>query len=81
VPEGGIGDVQIGLRGFTSGARGSHTADTPFPITNDPRPGPVRVVAPENGGGSPLWIYLLAAGSLCALAVALLPRWRRIVFS
>src|SRR5262249_38106108 len=39
VPKGGIRDVQLGLRGFTSGATGVHDADVLFPITNDPLPG------------------------------------------
>lgn len=36
VPEGGIGDIQIGIEGTTSGANGSHPAPVLFPITNDP---------------------------------------------
>ncbi len=35
VPEGGIGDVRIGLRGYSDG----RPSDMLFPITNDPLPG------------------------------------------
>jgi hypothetical protein len=72
VPEGGIGDVEIGLRGFTSGATGTHRSDLLFPITNDPLPGALQIAA----GDSKTWIIALAGGSLCLLAVALLWRLR-----
>jgi hypothetical protein len=39
VPEGGIGEVKIGLRGWRSDASGTRRADALFPITNDPLPG------------------------------------------
>jgi opacity protein-like surface antigen len=38
VPEGGIGGVQIGLRGWASDATGTHPSDAFFPITNNPLP-------------------------------------------
>jgi hypothetical protein len=34
VPEGGIGDVEIGLQGWTNGAAGTRESDLVFPITN-----------------------------------------------
>ena len=42
VPAGGIGDIQFGLVGWVSDARGTRRADMLFPITNDPLPGPPR---------------------------------------
>jgi len=36
VPDGGIGAIQIGIEGTTSGANGTHPAPVLFPITNDP---------------------------------------------
>ena len=74
VPEGGIGDVQIGLRGWSSGPAGTHESDALFPITNDPLPGPARVAAPDTGW--PSWIFVLVAASLAALVV-LVVRQRR----
>jgi hypothetical protein len=71
VPEGGIGDVVIGIRGFTSGATGTHNADVLFPITNDPVPGTIRAAGDSN-----TWIFVLVVGSLCLLAVALMWRFR-----
>jgi hypothetical protein len=71
VPEGGIGDVQIGLRGWTSGPAGTRESDALFPITNDPLPGTVR-----SRGGWPRWIVVLLAAPLAVLAV-LVVRQRR----
>jgi hypothetical protein len=56
VPDGGIRDVQIGLRGFTSGANGTHNADVLFPITNDPLPGVAAVVQPAADTDRTPWI-------------------------
>jgi hypothetical protein len=71
VPEGGIGDVQIGLRGYVSDLGGSRVSDTFFPITNDPLPGVARVSASDPGTGFDAWPVVLAA-LLSALALALL---------
>jgi hypothetical protein len=38
VPEGGIGGVQIGLRGISSDTEGTYPSDVFFPITNNPLP-------------------------------------------
>jgi hypothetical protein len=69
VPEGGIGDVEIGLRGFVDGVRPS---DMLFPITNDPVPGSrIAIRAPRSetdGTGSTIWILILAGGSLLTIA-------------
>ena len=73
VPEGGIGDVVIGLRGWTSGASGTHRADLLFSITNDPLPGALS----SQATGTPTWIFVLAAGSLLALSVAAVALVRR----
>jgi hypothetical protein len=75
VPEGGIGDVQIGLRGYTSGVR-SGQGDLLFPITNDPLPGKPRVASPPSAppASEPreaAWrtrLLVLAAGALLAIA-------------
>lgn len=64
VPEGGIGDVQIGLRGWTSGPSGTRESDALFPITNDPLPGAAR-----SRGGWPSWIVILVAAPLAVLAL------------
>jgi hypothetical protein len=81
VPTGGIGDVQIGIRGFADG----RPSDLLFPITNDPLPGVGRVAAsassrppPEDpGSGSTTLILILVVGSLSALAVLALALVRR----
>ena len=78
VPEGGIGDVQIGLQGWTSGPSGTRESDAVFPITNDPLPGAARVAA-RSDTGWPRWIVVLVPALLGALAVvgaALLARQR-----
>jgi hypothetical protein len=36
VPRGGIGRVEVGIRGFTNGPQGTQPAPVLFPITNDP---------------------------------------------
>jgi hypothetical protein len=71
VPKGGIGDVQIGLRGWTSGPSGTRESDVLFPISNDPLPG-----AAQSHAGWPRWIVVLVAAALAVLAV-LVARQRR----
>jgi hypothetical protein len=71
VPKGGIGDVQIGLRGWTSGPSGTHESDALFPISNDPLPGTAR-----SDAGWPSWIFVLAAAPLAVLAVLAVRQWR-----
>jgi LPXTG-motif cell wall-anchored protein len=81
VPTGGIGDVQIGIRGFADG----RPSDLLFPITNDPLPGVGRVAAPtsrqaspdEPGTGSTTWIFIVAAGGLTTLALFAVALMRR----
>jgi hypothetical protein len=69
VPVGGIRDVQVGLRGFTSGANGTHNADVLFPIANDPLPGVAKVVKPASGTRWLPWLAaLLCGGALFAVA-------------
>ncbi len=70
VPKGGIGDVEIGLRGWADGPHGRREADLLFPITNDPVPGAAQPFSERpDTGGSTTWIFLLVAGSLSTLAV------------
>jgi hypothetical protein len=67
VPEGGIGDVQIGIRGWSSGPNGTHESPLLFPITNDPLPGPAQTSPPEK---STPWAVLVVASVLLAAAAA-----------
>jgi hypothetical protein len=76
VPEGGIADVRIGLRGFSSGATGYRQADMLFPITNDPMPGAARVVRSE-GGVSTTWIVVLAGLAAACVLLAIASRRQR----
>jgi hypothetical protein len=82
VPKGGIGDVRIGLRGFSDASPKPANADMLFPITNDPMPGPARIAAhsserrASNGTSrSVIWIPLGAA-ALSAVGVAFYRRRR-----
>jgi hypothetical protein len=76
VPEGGIGDVQIGLMGVRSDATGTHWAPMFFPITNDPLPGQLHVFSEDSGPSAAL--IAVVAGSLLALtALAALVARRR----
>jgi hypothetical protein len=78
VPEGGIGDVEIGLRGWADGRPSALL----FPITNDPTPGPARVAAPasgseRSGSGSTAWVVIVVASLLSMLAVLVVALRRR----
>lgn len=85
VPEGGIGDVEIGLVGLMSDATGTRRADALFPITNDPVPGAARAASPasEQRGSEPAdtssaqWILVGVVGSLVALAAVAVGLVRR----
>jgi hypothetical protein len=81
VPEGGVRDVQLGLRGFTSGANGTHNADVLFPIANDPLPGvaPVLRTAPETDWtpwlvGAVFGFALVGVAAWCVMFVRKRPR-------
>lgn len=82
VPKGGIGDLQVGLIGWQSGANGTRRADAMFPITNDPIPdtardlfGAAEPVSGRGDTGDPGWILAVVGGSLLLLlAVGL---WKR----
>ncbi len=87
VPEGGIGDIEIGLLGWASGPGGTRRSDLLFPITNDPVPASARpLAAPSNEGvpesarpASTGWILAVGVTALlftCAFAVALARRSR-----
>jgi hypothetical protein len=78
VPSGGIGDIEFGVQGFTSGAAGSHRADALFPITNDPIAAAPHSV--HSSSGSATWIYVSAAGlvSLATLAGLYVSRRTRV---
>jgi hypothetical protein len=72
VPEGGIGDIQIGLRGQPSEAL--------FPIVNDPLPGratiATRLTADVPGGDSWTWVVAPLAIGAVALGAGILSRRR-----
>ena len=74
VPQGGIGDIEFGLVGSQTDARGTRRADAIFPITNDPLPGELRAHNPAsaaaNGGdGSwPIWLAILVGVALVTAA-------------
>jgi hypothetical protein len=74
VPKGGIGDVVIGLRGFTSGANGTHNADMLFPITNDPMPG-AALTHPSHRSNQSIVAAVVTSALALLLAIALV--WRR----
>lgn len=79
VPKGGIGDIQIGLEGWRTDARGTRRADLTFPITNDPLPGPPRRSETSVGdGGRPEWVGVLAAAFLLAAFGAVRVRRQRL---
>jgi hypothetical protein len=74
VPEGGIRDIELGLRGWVSDANGTRRSDLIFPITNDPVPGPKPISSavhnePASGGsgGTPPWVLALLVGVVPAL--------------
>lgn len=78
VPEGGIGDVEIGIRGYTSGYTSRRRSDLLFPIANDPLPGVARIASPAPAqpgserpqSGRRTWISAAVAASLIATGVA-----------
>lgn len=81
VPEGGIGDIEIGIQGTSSGAGGTRRSDLLFPITNDPLPTAVitgsATPAPDASSSEPaagpslrLPILLGVGGLLIAGAIA-----------
>src|SRR5205823_13525062 len=77
VPKGGIGDVQIGLRGFSDG---KSPADVLFPITNDPMPGPAHITEPKqraSASHATAWSLAVAGGVLSAFCLLVLRRARR----
>lgn len=77
VPNGGIGDVEIGLVGWQSDAEGTRRADAVFPITNDPVPGVRRSSSPAVAEtGVLLWIVAFGGGSLALAALTLALRRR-----
>jgi hypothetical protein len=80
VPKGGIGDIQIGLQGWRTDARGTRRADLIVPITNDPLPdGAVRgITTPVNADGGIPRIWVAAAGVLLAVFGAVLVRRARL---
>lgn len=52
VPEGGIRDIELGLMGWMSDAKGTRRSDQIFPITNDPVAG-LAPISPASEGAGP----------------------------
>jgi hypothetical protein len=85
VPEGGIGDVEIGLRGWVSGNVDRRTSDLLFAITNDPVAGAARVASPararpgsgQDESAQKTWLYAVIVASLLAIGVAFVVVARR----
>lgn len=74
VPEGGIRDIELGLRGWVIDANGTRRSDLIFPITNDLVPGPKPISSavrdqPTSGGsgGTRPWLLALLVGVVAAL--------------
>ena len=80
VPKGGIGDIEIGLRGVASGPGGTKSSDLLFPITNDPVPGSARAspsasaepAQDREDGRATAGVFVagLTLLGMCAVAVA-----------
>jgi hypothetical protein len=85
VPEGGIGDIEIGIRGYTSGYTSRRRSDLLFPIANDPLPGVARIAlrppaqssSERAESGRRTWIIAPVAASLIAISVAFVVAARR----
>ena len=85
VPEGGIGDVQVGIRGWVSGQVTRRRSDLLFPITNDPLPGaaqlssrpPDQPSSESAASGRRTWIYAVVVALLIAIAVVFAVATRR----
>ena len=71
VPKSGIGDIEFGLVGWQTDARGSRRADAIFPITNDPLPSASGSSGSDGRGPGPLIWLLIFAGAALATAAAL----------
>lgn len=76
VPKGGIGDVQIGIRGWSSGPDGTHEAPMMFPITNDPLPGPALATGGSNMRRNVRAVALAALAAVGALGLVVFRRLR-----
>jgi hypothetical protein len=73
VPEGGIGEIEIGLEGTTMYADGrTQDADVYFPVDNNPLAAPAGDPGPGASQMSPIW--LAAGGALVALVALLATR-------
>lgn len=70
VPKGGIGDVEIGLEGWSDATGNIRRSDAIFPITNDPVPGGGGVASPPSSReDSTTWGLLIGAAGLALVAV------------
>jgi len=74
VPAGGIGGVQIGLRGDSDGGGD----DALFPLENDPFAAPARGAAAAQAAapGRPVPVWPALAGALALLGVLAAVMWR-----
>jgi hypothetical protein len=70
VPKGGIGDVEIGLEGWSDANGSIRRSDAIFPITNNPVPGGGGITSPASSGeDSTTWGLLIGTGGLALVAV------------
>jgi hypothetical protein len=70
VPKGGLGRIEIGMRGWSSGPSGTHRADLLFPITNAPMIDLGQVNLPASGRGTH-WLAIVTAAVPALLALGL----------
>jgi hypothetical protein len=70
VPKGGLGRIEIGMRGWTSGPNGTHRADLLFPITNAPAIDLGQADFSASGRGT-RWLVIVAAALPALLALGL----------
>jgi hypothetical protein len=76
VPDGGVRDVELGLAGWVSDAKGTRRSDVIFPITNDPVPAPAPLASPApdaplpGGSDATSWLFAGLASLLVVLAVS-----------
>jgi hypothetical protein len=82
IPEGGVGKIEIGLRGWATGPGRTRRADVLFPITSallGASPPVQPGLSEQTDGDSTAWIVLVGLVSLltvCVFAVAVVRRKR-----
>jgi hypothetical protein len=80
VPEGGVGDVEIGLHGISSGPNGTSVSDLYFPLRNNPFPASADAPndeSDEGGGDVAAWTIALAVVGSLSLGALIARRWKK----